>query len=202
MVLSGCCSDIKRIQQQIPTFIEKGEVEIQFKAFHAEWSAANDATRHWAAPNDTLTKVQQAHTETVRRLNAVELLTACKMDRTEVAYLEGLANNFENFGMFQTAVTTSIGGLEQIANAHTNQIAESKACTDALKVANEAVLKKLTTLTPKTETRALAIELERHCETMKRFCDTDRVDNVCPIQRLLFTFTLLFTHHTILCTDA
>lgn len=177
-VVSGNYDEIKQLSKRAPLLVERGEMELQFKATNVEWKQAVSETRSWAASNDIMTKIQSAHTETVRRLNGVEAMVACKLDRSEVGYLEGLANNFESFGAFQKEVRSSIGDLDNLSAEHARLLAESNSRMDALKTATDSAFSKLTMVTTKTETRALAKELEKQQHIMKNFCDVKDVANV------------------------
>jgi hypothetical protein len=97
-------ANLARLNARSPLLIERAEVELQLGALSAGWQADTAATRAWAASDDVVGKIQSAHTETVRRLNGVESMVACKLDRSEMGYLEGLANNFESFSQFQQEV--------------------------------------------------------------------------------------------------
>lgn len=186
VAVSGHDTDIKKLQQHVPLLIERAEVQLHLQTSNAAWREAVGQTRQWAAPNDLVSKLQAAHTETVRRLNGVEQLTSCKLDRSEVAYLEGLANNFESFGKFQKEVLASIDVIDHLTKTHTSDIADNKSLADALKRTTDSLCLKLTTLTPKAETRAIAKELEKQHLIMKRLCDIETVHNVCS-NYVLFT---------------
>lgn len=172
---------LRRLSERSAILVEKADFELQLKVLSARWKTDSDYIKEWAAPIDMVKKMQSSQTETVRRLNGVESLLSCKLDRSEIGYLEGLANNFEAYSEFQKEVQVSLNGLNKTVNDHRDRIAESKAKIDQLRNISESTALKITSLAPKTETRAILREFEAQREAMNRFCDKDRVDDVSYI---------------------
>lgn len=190
-MVAGNHADVQGLKALSPLLIERSEVDLQLRAMASDWKADMDAMRAWAASDEIMRKMQLAQTETVRRLNGMESIVACKLDRSEVAYLESLANNFESFAEFQKSVCSSLDILDGTSAKLANQLAETKLATEALRLVADNTCLKLSMMTTKSETRALAKELERQQEIMKGFCVLDTVDDVWAHLSCIFLYMVL-----------
>ena len=136
------------------------------------------AVKSWAAPDDAVKKLQFAHTETVKRQNGLELVVSGKLDRNEIGYLDSLASNFSSFAEYQKETSATLERLREIQKINSENISHNKVHLSHLKSAVDCNSTKITTLTPKAETRALAKEISKHEELMKSFCQSGTVSSV------------------------
>ncbi len=158
---------LEQVASEVPRMCERKDIEMRLKHMSQHYDSELGSLREWSAGKDSVLRLHNAHSETVKRVTGMETLLSCKLDRSEISYLEGLASNFESFSKYQVATNNVLDTIQANVRRNAERIAENKSAVDQLKVSSDAIISRLHTLAPKAETRSLAKELQRLDEIMK-----------------------------------
>ncbi len=92
--------------------------------------------------------------------------------------MENLASNFEAFGAFQKDVHQSINAINTVVNGNSTMIRSGNDRAATIQSSLDAVIAKISTLSPKSEIRTIAKQLEAHEKQMTLFTEIAVVANV------------------------
>ena len=158
---------LEQVASDIPRMCEKKDIEMRLHQMSQHHDSELGGLREWAAGKDSVQRLHNAHNETVKRVTGMETLLSCKLDRSEISYLEGLALNFESFSRYQVATNEILDAIQTNVRRNCERVAENKSSVDQLKLSSDAIISRLHTLAPKAETRSLAKELKRLDEIVR-----------------------------------
>jgi chromosome segregation ATPase len=169
-----------RLDEALPHLVTRAEAEERARAAAEQTRASLEDLREWAAPLESLRRLQVASADTAQRLNGVETLVACKVDRADLARLEELASELETYRDFKIRADAESVQLRAATASHKELLASQDESMLAMKEECQRLASRILTLSPKTESRALARELERQGEAMKDLCSASDFQEVTP----------------------
>jgi archaellum component FlaC len=112
----------------------------------------------------------------------VETLVACKVDRVDLARLEQLASDLETYRDFKMRADAELERLRATTASQKEQLALHSESMLTLKEECQRLASRVLTLSPKTESRALARELERQSEQIKELCSASAFQEVISLR--------------------
>lgn len=169
-VVASDHSRVVLLDETVPQLLTRTEAEERGRVAAEHTRQALDELRAWAAPLESLRRLQVASADTAQRLNGVETLVACKVDRAELVRLDELASNLETYRDFKLRTDMELESLRSLTSSHSQTLSCQGEAVAAIREESGRHAARLSALSPKTETRALGRELERQSELIKSLC--------------------------------
>jgi len=152
---------IKDITKNLNLCLQKVEFDDKIDDMISKNTKEFTEIREWATPLDYTHKLQDEQKLVFTRLQAIESILPCKLDRSEWGHIEGIVKRIELYAKFKEETNEILRKL-QLAHKSSqetlsNQSAKLKDYEKQLKNLESESRK----LAPKTETRALAKDMHR-----------------------------------------
>eukprot|EP00596_Hydrurales_sp_CCMP1899_P008657 CAMPEP_0119049210 /NCGR_PEP_ID=MMETSP1177-20130426/63414_1 /TAXON_ID=2985 /ORGANISM="Ochromonas sp, Strain CCMP1899" /LENGTH=365 /DNA_ID=CAMNT_0007026149 /DNA_START=135 /DNA_END=1229 /DNA_ORIENTATION=+ len=136
------------------------------------------AMKEYAAPIEVTKALQQFHQDMSSRVTGIEGMVSCKLDRSELAHIEALAVRLQQYEDFRQMTVRELDRLDVLTTELKVRTEGQCHELENAEASLQIILNEIKKLAPKTETRALAKELETHTAAIQLCAKNTAVDNL------------------------